>query len=218
MNSLSRQAIMQSKKQLAVLLSKLKPFESPKLMQEQYTTDSEIAAEILWNAHMQGEIEGKSVADLGSGTGILGIGALVLGAKHVDFVEIDEAVLPALMSNLHDAEIALNIEFHNYEIIVADISTYNKKADLVLQNPPFGTKQKHADLQFLEKAIQVAPIIYSFHKAVTEEYLQRWAQQHNLQLAARFPFSWKLKQTMAHHEKKRQEIQVVCLKFVVFLK
>ena len=64
-----------SKGALAVILSKLKVFTAPKVRVEQYPTDAEIAAEVLWQAHMKGDI-GKVSADLGCGTGILGIGLL----------------------------------------------------------------------------------------------------------------------------------------------
>ena len=60
-----------SKSSLAVALSKLKGFEKPKVKKEQYMTDSEVAADILWNAFMDGYIDDKTIADLGSGTGIL---------------------------------------------------------------------------------------------------------------------------------------------------
>src|SRR3989338_8397937 len=82
-----------SKSSLAIELSKLKVFESPKVRQEQYPTDSEIAASVLWNAYILGDLEGKVIADLGCGTGILGIGALLLGAKKVFFIEVDKKAL-----------------------------------------------------------------------------------------------------------------------------
>ena len=88
-----------SKSSLAVALSKLKLFSKPDVKLEQYPTDSEIAAEILWNAHMRGDLDNKIVADLGCGTGILGIGALLLGAKKVFFVDIDKNALEILKQN-----------------------------------------------------------------------------------------------------------------------
>lgn len=46
-----------SKAQLAVYLSKLKVFDAPKIKEEQYATDSEVAAGMLWNAYMNRDIE-----------------------------------------------------------------------------------------------------------------------------------------------------------------
>ena len=74
-----------SKSRLAVILSGLEGFSKPKVRQEQYLMDGEIGAFVLWNAYLLGDIKGKVIADLGCGTGVLGIGTLLLGAKHVFF-------------------------------------------------------------------------------------------------------------------------------------
>ena len=87
---------MITKSKLAITLSKLKVFDSAKVKLEQYPTDSEVAADVLWNAFMQGDIGNKIIADLGAGTGVLGIGALILGAKKVYFVEKDKDVIKLL--------------------------------------------------------------------------------------------------------------------------
>ena len=87
---------MVSKSSLAIELSKLKVFNQANVSLEQYPTDSEIAATILWQAKMNNDIEDKIIADLGAGTGILGIGALLLGADYVYFVEKDEKAIEIL--------------------------------------------------------------------------------------------------------------------------
>jgi putative methylase len=204
---------MLSKKQLAILLSKMQPFHEPDLSLEQYPTDSEIAASILWEAYMHGELEEKNVADFGCGTGILGIGALAMGAKHVVFIELDARVFPQLMANLHHLEKELDETFSNYEIIHGNVEQYDQPVDLVLQNPPFGTQQKHADLAFLKKALSLAPIVYSMHKTTTEEYIRRIAQQAGARITQQYQFSFPLKQSMEQHRKKVQHIEVSCLKF-----
>ena len=89
-----------TKSGLAVVLSQLKKFEEPKVRQEQYFMDSEIAASVLWNAYLLKDIEGKAIADLGCGTGVLGIGALMLGAKHAFFVDSDEKALQTAKDNI----------------------------------------------------------------------------------------------------------------------
>ena len=52
-----------NKKSLAIFLSKLKKQESVSASLEQYPTDSDSAAHILWHAYMSGDIEDKVVAD-----------------------------------------------------------------------------------------------------------------------------------------------------------
>ena len=46
-----------TKSRLAIILSKLRVFDDPKFIDEQYTVDSEIGATILWNAFMSGDIQ-----------------------------------------------------------------------------------------------------------------------------------------------------------------
>lgn len=52
-------------------LQSIPPHIKPKVELEQYTTPAKIAADLLWNAHALGDIEGLKVVDLACGTGIL---------------------------------------------------------------------------------------------------------------------------------------------------
>ncbi|MBU0461553.1 MAG: METTL5 family protein [Nanoarchaeota archaeon] len=192
-----------SKSELAVFLSRLERFTSSKLKLEQYETDSEIAAEVLWQAFLMKEIENRTVADLGAGTGILGIAALKLGAKKVFFVEKDEDAIDILKRNLKKTK-------GKYEIICSDIADFDKRADIVIQNPPFGTKTKHADKPFLEKAFSTADIVYSFHKESTESFIKAIAKDNNFKMTHHWKFDFPLKQSQKFHKKRIQRIQVGC--------
>ena len=195
--------MMRSKKELAVTLSKLAVCEKPSWRLEQYPTDSEIAAEILWFAQQTGDLEG-SVADLGCGTGILGIGALLLDAKKVYFVDMDERILRRLRENLQ------LFEFDNYEIVNSDVSAFSTKVDTVIQNPPFGVKRRHADTTFLEQAFTIAEVIYSFHKLSTKEYIYETAKTNNFKPTHIFKFDFPLKNTQKYHKKRLERIKVGC--------
>ena len=140
------------KRNLAILLSKLKTFESPDIKLEQYQTDSEIAAESLWFTHMNNDIHGKVIADLGCGTGIFGFGALILGAKKVFFVDLDEKAIKVAKENRKFLEKELKKRF-NCAFINKDIRSFRNKVDVVIQNPPFGIKRTHTDKLFLMKAM-----------------------------------------------------------------
>lgn len=67
--------------QLTAALQELAPFESPDVSLEQYSTGAELAADALFSINSSfGDIEGRLIADVGCGTGILGIGCALLGA------------------------------------------------------------------------------------------------------------------------------------------
>ncbi|MBI2133860.1 methyltransferase [Candidatus Woesearchaeota archaeon] len=197
--------MISSQSQLAVILSKLKGFSSPSATSEQYMTDSETAAEVIWTAYMKGDLKGKSIADLGCGTGILGIGCLLLGAKKAMLVDKDPEALEIAGENLSSAGLKA-------KIICSDISGFNEKTDIVIQNPPFGTKTRHSDREFLEKAFQTAPIIYSFHKTATEGFLKAISEDNKYKITDKLQFMMPLKKTMSFHKKKIERIEVSCFR------
>lgn len=201
-----------SKSKLAILLSRLKGFEIGKVRTklEQYQTDSEIAAEVIWFAGYNGDISGKVIVDLGCGTGILGIGALVMGAEKVYFVDVDEKAIEIAKENLKFVEEELGIKLGKSEFIVEDVGNFKKKADVVLQNPPFGVKVKHADRVFLEQAIEVAPVIYSFHKLESGRFIDDFIKKKGFKMSHFWSFDFPLKMTMEYHRKKIHRIKVGC--------
>lgn len=183
------------KAQLAVILSKLKTFEKPKVQLEQYQTESELAAEIVWFAFMSNDIKNKIIADLGCGNGILGIAALLLGAKQVYFVDIDNEAILLAKQNLN------SLKLKNYILLHQEIYEFNKKADTVLENPPFGIQNKYADKPFLEKAMQISNIIYSFHKIESKQFIQALALNNNFKVEAIIPIKFPIKKTQEFHKK-----------------
>ncbi|NOZ81044.1 MAG: methyltransferase [DPANN group archaeon] len=200
-----------SRSSIAIALSKLKVFENPQTREEQYPTDSEVAADMLWNAAMIDGMEGKCIADLGCGTGILGIGALLLGAAEVVFVDRSPEALKVLRTNL--SGLRKNLPKEGHTIVQSDVERYEGAADLVIMNPPFGTREKHADRRFLEKAFDISPVVYSIHKKTTIAYLERYARARGFLLTHRWDHELPIKATMPFHLKKRKRIQVSVLRF-----
>lgn len=195
-----------SKARLAIELSKLKTFEQPEIATEQYPMDSEIGAEVLWDAYYKGDIENKVIADLGCGTGILGIGALLLGAKLVYFVDSDKDAIAIAKENLAKfEEIKANAVFIN-----KDIADFSEKVQTVIQNPPFGTKQKHADREFLIKAFSISDKIYTFHKSTSENFVQKISEDNGFRIAERYDFSFPIKASQLFHKRKIHRIKVNC--------
>ncbi len=191
-----------SKKQLEIVLSKLKPLTTPKINLEQYPTPSNIAAEVVWLAYMNNDIKNKIVADLGCGNGILGIGALLLGAKKVFFVDTDSDAILTTKKNLENQRNAI--------LLHQEVSIFNEHADTIIQNPPFGVQNEHADRIFLIKAMQISKKIYSFHKRESEQFIQALIKDYNFQQEQVLQFSLPLKKTQDFHTKKEYKVQVGC--------
>jgi putative methylase len=105
-------------KRLEMTLQRVTGFSSPRPALEQYQTPAPLAARLLYHALMKGDIEGKIVCDLGSGTGVLAIGAALLGAASVKGVDVDKKAVDIARSNakMLDAEV---------KFIVADVKGSN---------------------------------------------------------------------------------------------
>ena len=195
---------MKSKKQLEVALSKLTNIKSPKVDLEQYITPSDIASEVLWLAYMNNEIKNRVIADLGCGNGILGIGALLLGAKKVFFIDSDRNSLLIAKSNL------ANLNLKNAALSNINIPEYKEKVDLVIQNPPFGVQNTHSDRNFLIKAMENSNKVYSFHKLESENFIKALSRDYNFRIKSILKFKFPLKKTQEFHAKKVHYVDVGC--------
>lgn len=195
---------MKSKKELEVVLSKLKQISSPKVNLEQYATPSNIAAEVLWLAFMNGDIKNKIVADFGCGNGVLGIGAALLGAKKIIFLDADNSSLFIAKHNFENLKLKNAIFLHD------DIMNFNEKVDTVIQNPPFGVQNEHADRSFLIRAMMSSKTIYSFHKMESRNFITALAKDYNFKLNSLLKFKFRLKKTQAFHTKEDYFVDVGC--------
>lgn len=158
-------------KHLEQQLQSMNGFEKPKILLEQYVTPVHLASHMLYTIQSQyGDLEGKSVADLGCGCGMLSIGAGILNASLVTGFEID---LDAMDIYIENREM---YDLNNIDVICCDIikqhelmKNFYKKFDTVILNPPFGTKHNAGtDVKFLEIALSLSSgSVYSLHKTST---------------------------------------------------
>jgi putative methylase len=206
-----------NKSGLGIFLSNLEGFEDPKVMAEQYTVEPEIAANALWSALYSGKVRDMTIADLGCGTGFLGIGALILGASKVYFVDNDENVLKIAKNNLKYTNDCIKSECSCEDEIIdkavflcQNIEDFDKKVDTVVMNPPFGVKVRHADRIFLKKAFEMANSVYSFHKSESEAFIQAFSGDSGFKVREKIDFSWPLKKTMKFHRSQIRRIPVSC--------
>jgi len=151
---------------LGILLSQIKPHPSPKPNLEQYTIPADVAATMLYiAAYSYGDIVGKTVLDLGCGTGRLALGAAFLGAKQVVGVDIDRDAVKVAFENSVKTNLKEKVQW-----VTSDIDAIHGNFDAVLQNPPFGVQKRKADRRFLEKALESGKVVYSLHKCPERDY------------------------------------------------
>ena len=198
--------MVSSQKDLEIVLSRLKNFEHPSFQLEQYATPSSIAAEWVWEMAMKNEVKGKKILDAASGPGILGIGLLLMGATKVFFVDKDKAIMKVCKENYN--KMKKEYELGKAEFMLSDISEFNKKMDIAVQNPPFGTKNEHIDKVFLEKAFSLAPIVYSMHKVSTQRFVEAITRDYNFKITHFWRFEFPIKTAFKFHTKPVKKIEV----------
>ncbi|MDD3042835.1 MAG: METTL5 family protein [Methanosarcinaceae archaeon] len=185
-------------RKLEILLEEVEAFAEPDLELEQYPTPAPLAAEILHFAYMQGDLKG-TVQDLGCGTGILAIGAKLLGAERVVGFDTDEKALEIARKNAE--QMGVDVEF-----VHSDISEVSEPVKTTLMNPPFGARVKGKDRPFLLAALRTSEIIYSIHNRGSLAFIQKFIKPAVIthSYVAGFP----IKKVFDFHKKEREVIEV----------
>ena len=151
-------------RRLAMLLSGLVPHTCDSVELEQYSTDGNLAARWLTDIAAFGDLsEGCTVADLGAGNGVLGLGALAMGAGRAILVEADEAACDVAKSNAESMGFADSVELIQATLGSDPIDLCS--ADVVISNPPWGRQTPRADRPFLEAMIATATPTHLLHSA-----------------------------------------------------
>ena len=197
---------IRSKKDLELELSKLKGFDNPRWELEQYATPASIAAEWIWQMALNREVAGKIILDAACGPGILGIGLLIMGAKEIYFLDKDQQALSVCEENYQTTH--QNFEIGKAHFMHNDISLFDHEVDIVVQNPPFGTNNKHLDKKFIEVAFRSAPVIYSMHKWSTKQFVEAICKDHNYVITHCYRHDFPIKATFKHHTKPVQSVDV----------
>lgn len=185
--------------QLKILLSKVEGFEKPKVKLEQYLTPIELAADIVYTAYMQGDIQGQKIVDLGAGTGLLSIGASKLGGR-VYAVETDENAVEILQKNIEKFK-------QDITIINKDISDFDEKCDTVLMNPPFSV---HSDslIEFWDKATDIADNVYGLCPSNSTNKVIDLVEKKDLNVRTFQRYNVELPNTYGFHTEERREVEV----------
>ncbi|KAL4517990.1 hypothetical protein Ndes2526A_g02356 [Nannochloris sp. 'desiccata'] len=206
-------------KELESLMQDIAPFADPKVELEQYPTGPHLAARLLYTvAHSYDEFEGQVVADLGCGTAMLSIGAAILGACHVMGVDLDSDALEIAKENIDEFEdppLPIDLIQSSVQALSLQPGLY---ADTVIMNPPFGTRIKGADMEFLRVAFKISRhSVYSLHKSSTREHIGKIAirdlKAKSAEVLAQLRYD--LPATYKFHKQKSRDIEVDLWRFEV---
>ncbi|MCD6301377.1 MAG: 50S ribosomal protein L11 methyltransferase [Staphylothermus sp.] len=199
------------KKSLELLLEKLPRYPFPRRELEQYETPSWIVAHVVWYAFMKGDIFNKIVLDLGCGSFRFGYAALVLGARSVIGVDIDDNILQYAMKNL---SLDTRLFSGKYMFINADVrELVLNQVDTVVMNPPFGVYRKNRglDLLFLNKAFKIASSVYTIHKFSykLDSLVQELAEMNGFKILHREIINFEIPMLFETHRRKVYRVKTV---------
>jgi len=194
------------------------PFAAPKIALEQYPTGPHLASRLLYSvAHSFDEFDGQTVVDLGCGTGMLSIGAAILGATWVLGIDIDPDALEIARANVDGFDDPLPID-----LVLCSIQALSDqpriRADTVIMNPPFGTRSRGADVEFLRAAFRISRCsVYSLHKSSTREYISKLAKKELGAVSAEVlaKLRYDLPASYSFHRAKSRDIEVDLWRFEV---
>ncbi len=192
-------------RQLEMRLERLEGFERPTARLEQYQTPAPVAARLLHHAAMQGAIEGRRVCDLGCGTGILACGAALLGASTVTGLDIDPAAIEVARRNA--GMLGASVEFLAADVRSPDVDWAGLACDTVVMNPPFGAQKAHADRPFIDRALELAGVVYGIFNEGSTPFVASYTEgRATIEEVIRCAFP--MRRTFAHHRKERVDITV----------
>ena len=189
------------KRDLEIRLQSVRNFADPDPVLEQYMTPATMAADILFTAYSNGDVEGMKVLDLGCGTGMFSIGAWLLGAGMVVGYDVSESALEVARANAES--FGAKVEFRK-----SDVRDVEEGADTVFMNPPFGCQNRNADRAFLEKAMSCAECVYSIHMAETLDFVEGFCAERGRSVTWRKTFKYEIPHTFSFHKKAKMSVDV----------
>ena len=189
------------KRDLEIRLQSVRNFADPDPVLEQYMTPATMAADILFTAYSNGDVEGMKVLDLGCGTGMFSIGAWLLGAGMVVGYDVSESALEVARANAES--FGAKVEFRK-----SDVRDVEEGADTVFMNPPFGCQNRNADRAFLEKAMSCAECVYSIHMAETLDFVEGFCAERGRSVKWRKTYKYEIPHTFSFHKKAKMSVDV----------
>lgn len=199
---------MATKRSLATKLSVVAGFDDPRVGLEQYPTPPDLAAHVVHLADLHGDIDGRTVVDLGSGTGMLGLAAALRGPARVLGVELDRTAVNTAVAN--QRRVAASAPVHWIHGDATRLPLAIPDPVTVVMNPPFGaqTDNRNADRAFLDATSELASVSYSVHNAGSRSFVESFAADNGGSVTHAFAADFALESQFDHHTDDRREINV----------
>lgn len=188
-------------------LAECRSFSSPDISLEQYATPPDIGAHLVHLAALQGDLT-RPVVDLGTGTGVLAIGAVLAGAEAVVGVELDRNALKIARDNAD--RLGLEAEIQWVQGVAESPGLCVTESPTVLANPPFGAVNGSAgaDRTFLSTAAAFGGVSYTLHNAGSHGFVSAFAEDHGGTVTRAYEAAFDIPRTFSWHDRDRATVTV----------
>lgn len=192
---------------LARRLEAVEGFREPSAALEQYPTPAELAAHLVHLADVQDDLEG-AVVDLGTGTGMLALGAALREPERVVGLDVDAAALAVARENERHVAPTTHVDWLRGDaagrppLCLADAT--------VIMNPPFGAQrgQRHADRDFLATASEISRVSYSVHNAGSKKFVESFAADEGGEVTHAFAAEFDVEKQFEFHTRASETLDV----------
>jgi len=198
---------MATKSALAQQLGVVAGFADPRADLEQYRTPPELAAHLVHRADLEGDVQDRTVVDLGCGTGMLALAAALRGPETVVGVDIDPEPLATARTNERKVGSTTSVSWVRADATRAPLCPPVSETTVVM-NPPFGAQSgnEHADRRFLATAAEIASVSYSLHNADSGDFVESFAADNGGAVTHGFAAEFDLPRQFDFHESERRSI------------
>ncbi|MFB6075226.1 MAG: METTL5 family protein [Haloarculaceae archaeon] len=198
---------MATKRALVQQLGVVAGFDDPSAPLEQYRTPPELAGHLVHLADLRGDVEDRTVIDLGCGTGMLALAAALRSPERVVGLDIDASPLAIAHENERRVGSSASVSWVRGDATAAPLAPPREETTVVM-NPPFGAQSgnEHADRDFLETAADIASVSYSIHNAGSQEFLDSFVADRGGTITDSYRTEFELPRQFEFHEADSQTV------------
>ena len=196
---------MGTRRALERRLSVVEGFSDPRPDLEQYLTPADVASHLLHVADHRGDLAGRTVFDLGTGTGMLALGAACRGSARVIGIERDPDALAVARENERRVDPPVRVDWVRGDATRPPVSVGGAT---VLSNPPFGAQRGNegADRAFLSAASDLATVSYTIHNEGSQRFVESFAADHGGTVTDAYAVTLTVPRQFSFHERERADL------------